>query len=62
MRDLRRQEVEEQQRANYERTAELTALVRELQVDGVTISVGGEIGEVGSVHFHELTSPSATPP
>ena len=38
---------EEQQRANYERTAELVALIRSLEADGVTVSVGGEIGEVG---------------
>ncbi len=37
----------EQQRANYERTAELVALIRSLEPDGVTISIGGEIGEVG---------------
>jgi fructose/tagatose bisphosphate aldolase len=37
----------EQQRHNYERTAELAKLVRELEPPGVTISIGGEIGEVG---------------
>ena len=37
----------EQQRANYERTAELVALIRSLEPDGVTVSIGGEIGEVG---------------
>ncbi len=37
----------EQQRANFERTAELVALIRSLEPDGVTISIGGEIGEVG---------------
>ena len=30
------------------RAAELTALIRTLETDGVTISVGGEIGEVGT--------------
>jgi len=29
------------------RAAELTALIRSLETDGVTVSVGGEIGEVG---------------
>jgi fructose-bisphosphate aldolase, class II len=43
----------EQQRANFERTAELTALIRSLEPDGVTISVGGEIGEVGKVNSTE---------
>jgi fructose/tagatose bisphosphate aldolase len=42
-----------QQRANYERTAELVALIRSLEPDGVTISVGGEIGEVGKVNSTE---------
>jgi fructose/tagatose bisphosphate aldolase len=37
----------EQQRHNYERCAELAALIRQLEPAGVTISIGGEIGEVG---------------
>jgi fructose/tagatose bisphosphate aldolase len=37
----------EQQRQNYERCAELAGLIRELEPSGVTISIGGEIGEVG---------------
>jgi fructose/tagatose bisphosphate aldolase len=37
----------EQQKHNYERCAELAALIRELEPAGVTISIGGEIGEVG---------------
>jgi fructose/tagatose bisphosphate aldolase len=44
---------EEQQRANYERTAELVALIRTLETDGVTVSVGGEIGEVGKENSNE---------
>jgi fructose/tagatose bisphosphate aldolase len=51
--DLSLPTVEHQQRANYERTAELIALIRTLQVDGVTISVGGEIGEVGTENSNE---------
>jgi fructose/tagatose bisphosphate aldolase len=43
----------EQQRANFERTAELVALIRTLEPDGVTISVGGEIGEVGKENSNE---------
>lgn len=39
--------LDEQQYHNYSRSAELTALVRELEPKGVTISLGGEIGEVG---------------
>ncbi len=45
--DLSLPTVDDQQRTNYERAAELTALIRELEPEGVTISVGGEIGEVG---------------
>jgi tagatose 1,6-diphosphate aldolase GatY/KbaY len=45
--DLSKPTVDEQQRENYMRAAELTALIRSLEADGVTVSVGGEIGEVG---------------
>ena len=45
--DLSKPNVDEQQRENYRRAAELTALIRTLETDGVTVSVGGEIGEVG---------------
>jgi fructose/tagatose bisphosphate aldolase len=38
---------DEQQRANYEGTAHLTRYIRARQPKGMTISVGGEIGEVG---------------
>ncbi|MBI3745182.1 MAG: class II fructose-bisphosphate aldolase [Chloroflexi bacterium] len=51
--DLSLATVEEQQRANYERTAELAALIRSLEADGVTISIGGEIGEVGKSNSTE---------
>jgi fructose/tagatose bisphosphate aldolase len=46
--DLSLPTVDEQQHENHRRAAELTALIRTLETDGVTISVGGEIGEVGS--------------
>ena len=46
--DLSKPNVDEEQRENYRRAAELTALIRTLESDGVTISVGGEIGEVGT--------------
>jgi len=36
-----------QQKFNYQMTAELTALIRNLQPKGITISVGGEVGEIG---------------
>jgi fructose/tagatose bisphosphate aldolase len=51
--DLSRPSDDDQQRDNYERTAELVALIRTLQVDGVTVSIGGEIGEVGKENSNE---------
>ncbi len=51
--DLSQPTVAEQQRVNAENTAELTRLIRSLQPDGVTISVGGEIGEVGKSNSTE---------
>jgi fructose-bisphosphate aldolase, class II len=45
--DLSQPTLEEQQRANYERAAEITAFIRGLEPEGVTVSVGAEIGEVG---------------
>jgi len=38
---------DEQQRANYEGTAHFTRYIRGREPKGVTVSVGGEIGEVG---------------
>ncbi|HEY6013053.1 MAG TPA: class II fructose-bisphosphate aldolase, partial [Candidatus Limnocylindrales bacterium] len=46
--DLGKPNADEEQHENYVRAAELTALIRTLEADGVTISVGGEIGEVGT--------------
>ena len=45
--DLSRPNLDEEQKENYLRAAELTALIRGLETDGVTVSIGGEIGEVG---------------
>lgn len=45
--DLSPESLDEQQRANYERAADITAFIRELEPPGVTVSVGAEIGEVG---------------
>lgn len=39
--------LDEQQFANYSRSAEITKFVRDHEPKGVTISLGGEIGEVG---------------
>jgi len=46
--DLSRQTLEEQQRTNVEQCADIAAFVRGLQPAGITISLGGEIGEVGT--------------
>jgi fructose/tagatose bisphosphate aldolase len=51
--DLSLPTVPEQQRVNAENTAELTRLIRELEPEGVTISIGGEIGEVGKSNSTE---------
>ncbi len=45
--DLGEPTVAEQQRLNYTLAAELTTMIRDLEPAGITISVGGEIGEVG---------------
>jgi fructose-bisphosphate aldolase class II len=45
--DLSRPTLSEQQRHNYERAADITRFIRGLEPDGVTVSVGAEIGEVG---------------
>jgi fructose/tagatose bisphosphate aldolase len=45
--DLSFPTLDKQQRTNYERCAELAKLVRDVEPNGVTISTGGEIGEVG---------------
>jgi fructose-bisphosphate aldolase, class II len=45
--DLSFPTLDEQQKHNYERAAEMTAWVRKHEPQGMTISVGGEIGEVG---------------
>ncbi len=45
--DLDRGSLAEQQRDNYEQTALLTRSIREHEPEGITVSIGGEIGEVG---------------
>jgi fructose/tagatose bisphosphate aldolase len=45
--NLAKPDVREQQRLNFTIAAELTAVIRDLEPPGVTICVGGEIGEVG---------------
>ncbi len=45
--DLEKPTLKEQQRPNFEIAAELTAYIRSLEPKGITVSVGGEIGEIG---------------
>jgi fructose/tagatose bisphosphate aldolase len=45
--DLSKEDIKEQQRANFEACAQLTKFIRSIQPRNITISVGGEIGEVG---------------
>ncbi len=51
--DLSLDSVDAQQRTNYQRAAELSALIREHQVDDLVVSIGGEIGEVGKENSTE---------
>lgn len=46
--DLSQATLPEQQATNARLSAELTAFIRKLEPEGVTVSVGGEIGEVGT--------------
>jgi fructose/tagatose bisphosphate aldolase len=52
--DLERPTIPEQQAVNSSLSATLTSYVRSLEPEAVTISVGGEIGEVGG---HNSTEP-----
>jgi fructose/tagatose bisphosphate aldolase len=45
--DLDKPTIKEQQRPNFEKTAELAAIIRQIQPQGTEISIGGEIGEIG---------------
>ncbi len=45
--DISKPSVPEQQETNFSLSSEFAAFIRELEPQGVTISIGGEIGEVG---------------
>jgi hypothetical protein len=45
--DLEKETIKEQQRPNFEKTADIATYIREIQPEGVEISIGGEIGEIG---------------
>ena len=54
--DLDKATLDEQQAVNCELAADFTAFIRQHEPNGVTVSVGGEIGEVGGKNsdVHEL--------
>jgi len=52
--DLDFESLDEQQRKNYSICADITDFVRKTEPDGITVSLGGEIGEVGG---HNSTIP-----
>ncbi len=45
--DLEKESINEQQSLNYQVCSELTRFIRQIQPEGIQISIGGEIGEVG---------------
>jgi hypothetical protein len=45
--DIEKSSLEEQQVLNSRITAEMTKFIRSIEPEGVTVSVGGEIGEIG---------------
>jgi fructose/tagatose bisphosphate aldolase len=45
--DLDKEDLKEEQRPNFEAAADLTAFIRGIEPEGITVSVGGEIGEIG---------------
>ena len=51
--DLSKPDIKKQQKNNYEVCAKLTQFIRRIEPKGVTVSVGGEIGEVG----HQNSTP-----
>jgi len=46
--DLSKTDIKKQQYANYDVCAKLTQFIRQIQPKGIEVSIGGEIGEVGS--------------
>ena len=45
--DLDKEDLKEEQRPNFEAAAELAAFIRSIEPEGITVSIGGEIGEIG---------------
>ena len=51
--DLSKQSIPEQQQLNYSNCADFASYIRDIEREGVTISLGGEIGEVGGQNSTE---------
>jgi len=51
--DLSKPNIKKQQKNNYEACAKITQFIRRIEPKGITVSVGGEIGEVG----HQNSTP-----
>jgi len=51
--DLSQPDVDAEQRVNYQRAAEISALIRRHEPASMTVSIGGEIGEVGKQNSTE---------
>jgi fructose/tagatose bisphosphate aldolase len=51
--DLSKRDLKKQQHLNYEVCAKLTKFIRQIEPKGITVSVGGEIGEIG----HQNSTP-----
>ncbi|NOZ69142.1 MAG: aldolase [Deferribacteres bacterium] len=45
--DLDKKDIKEEQRPNFEAAAALATYIREIEPEGITVSIGGEIGEIG---------------
>ena len=54
--DLTQSSVKKQQYYNFDTCAKLTQFIRRIEPKGVTVSVGGEIGEVGHKKFYSETA------
>jgi len=44
---LEKEDLNEQQKHNYEVTAEMAEFIRNIEPEGITVNLGGEIGEIG---------------
>ncbi len=52
--DLSKSTVKEQQERNYDVAVQLTKFIRSIEPEGVTVMLGGEIGEIGGKNSNEV--------